>query len=265
MSLLRILYHRQPLLAVFGWLMLALTAAGLVLQSIDPRQLDGVEVWVKPTKFFFSVAVLYLTTAWFFGYVRPENRNRPAMLYVVWMLLVFGCLEDAWIAWQAAHGLASHFNTSTRFFSVMYTLMGILAVLGVSTFLPLAWEIARRPVANLRPDYRFAVVTGLVLSFVLGGGAGIYMGSQDGHAIGIEGGHFPIFGWNRLGGDLRVPHFFGVHMEQGLPLLAAAIATWPAPVRWFAIVMAAVIGTALAVYTFGLAITGQPFLPGLMS
>jgi hypothetical protein len=30
-------------------------------------------------------------------------------------------------------------------------------------------------------------------------------------------------GWNTTGGDLRVPHFFGMHALQALPLLAAVL------------------------------------------
>ena len=55
METLRTLYSRQPVLTVFGFLLLALTVAGFILQGYDLRQLDGVNVWVKPTKFLFRL------------------------------------------------------------------------------------------------------------------------------------------------------------------------------------------------------------------
>ncbi len=258
------LYSRQPVLTVFGMLFLVIAAVTFGLQFVDLRQLDGVDVWIKPTKFFFSVAVFALTAAWFFGYVRPERRTSAGMLYVVWVIVVFGTFENGWITWQAAHRLASHFNSSTLLYGVMYGLMGVGALLLVSTCVPLAWEIARRPVAGLRADYRFAVVAGLVLTCVLGGGAGMYMGAQHGHSVGLQGGFLPIFGWNRSGGDLRVAHFFGMHFEQALPLLAAVMTPLPKGVRWTIIGLAMVGGVVLTIGVGVQAVMGLPFLPGLV-
>lgn len=263
MNPLRSLYGRQPVLTVYGLLMLAATAAMLVMQTIDLRQLDGVDVWIKPTKFCLSVGVFALTSAWFFGYVRPERRRMIGLRYVVWATVIFGTFENGWITWQAAHAAASHFNTSSVFTIVMYALMGIGAVLLVATTLPLAWEIARHPVDGLRPDYRFAVIAGLLLTFVLGGGMGGYMAAQHGHSVGLDGGHFPIFGWNRSGGDLRVAHFFGMHFEQALAILAAMLAPLGIRLRWLILVLAMAGGMALTFFAWQQAVAGQPFLPGI--
>ncbi len=263
MNALRSFYGRQPVLTVYGLLLLVAAAVTYVMQIIDPRLLDGVDVWIKPTKFNISVAVFALTAAWFFGYVRPERRNRFWLRYVVWVIVIAGTFENGWITWQAAHAAASHFNYSTLLTGVMYALMGLGAVLLVTTALPLAWEIARRPIEGMRSDSRFAVVAGLVLTFVLGGGMGIYMSAQTGHSVGAAVGHFPIFGWNRSGGDLRVAHFFGMHFEQALPLLAAVLAPLPARLRWMVLAVATASGIALTFYVWHQAVAGQPFLPGI--
>ena len=260
MTILRTLYNRQPVLTVYGFILVAIALATAVLQGFDLRQLDGVDVWVKPTKFLVSVAVFALTSAWFFGYVRPERRRGLAMGYVVWGIIGFGSFEDTWIIWQAAHGARSHFNHADLFVSVMYALMGIGAILLVATTLPLANEIARRPIAGMRLDYRVAVVMGLILTCLLGGGAGLYMGAQHGHSVGLDGGHFPLFGWNRMGGDLRVAHFFAMHMEQALPLLAAVVARLPGVTRWLLLALGAGAGIALAGFTWLQAVMGHPFL-----
>ena len=263
MNPLRSLYGRQPVLTVYGLLMLVAAAVTLFMQTVDLRQFDGVDVWIKPAKFCLSVGVFTLTSAWFFGYVRPERRNTFGLRYVVWATVIFGTFENGWITWQAAHAAGSHFNTSSVFTIVMYALMGLGAVLLVATTLPLAWEIARHPGKDLRPDYRFAVVAGLLLTFVLGGGMGGYMGAQHGHFVGLNAGHFPLFGWNRSGGDLRVGHFFGMHFEQILPILAALLASLGLRWRWVVLGLAMAGEMALTVFVWLQAVAGQPFLAGI--
>jgi hypothetical protein len=256
------LVERHRGLAVYGAAMLALGTLALAAQAIDTRMLSsGVGVWVKPAKFFFSVGVFALTAAWFFGYVRPERRQSHLMRGTAAMLVATATFELAYICWQAAHGLESHFNVSTPFYTVMYALMGIAAVLLVGTTLPLAWEIARRPAAGLESSFRVAVVMGLVLTFVLGGGLGGYMSSQSGHSVGRVGGHVALFGWNRLGGDLRIAHFLGIHSEQAIPILAALFGDASVRVRWLVLAAGTLVYGASTVAAFVQALAGHPLLP----
>jgi hypothetical protein len=71
----------------------------------------------------------------------------------------------------------------------------------------------------------FAIAyAGLVGAF--GTGAGIAIAANTGHwvaAAHTDVGGFPIFGWTRTGGDLRVGHFFGIHAMQILPLLGLLV------------------------------------------
>lgn len=262
-GILRELFHRQRVLAAYGLLLLVLTPLMLAMQQIDLRTIDGMDVWAKPTKFVFSVAVFALTTAWFFGYVQPGRRNTPSLRGVVAIIIAAGSFEIIYISWQAGHGLASHFNRSSAFYEIMYGLMGLGAVLLVATTLPLAWQIWRRPVSDLRADYAVAVVTGLVLCFVLGGGSGIYMAQQTGHAVGLVGGHAPIFGWNREGGDLRIAHFMGIHAQQAIPILGLLVGSLPPRVRRPTLFGGSLAYTVLAVALFIQAFEGHPLLPSL--
>lgn len=249
-------------LARYGAALVLLGLTALGLQIVDPRTLaSGVNVWVKPAKFCFSIAVFALTAAWFMGYVRPERRQSLLMRATAWTLIASGTFELAYITLQAARGMESHFNVSSPLYAVMYALMGLGAIALTATTLPLAWEIARRPAANLQRSFVAAVVIGLVLTFLLGGGFGGYMSSQSGHAVGPAGGQVPLFGWNRLGGDLRVAHFLGIHAEQAIPILGALAAGATARIRWLALSAGTAAYMALTVGAFIQALAGEPFLP----
>lgn len=256
------LIERQRPLALYGLALLMLALVGAVLQTVDPRALaGGVNVWVKPVKFLVSVGVFALTAAWFFGYIRPERRSALLPRMVVVMLIGAGSLELLWIGWQAGNGLESHFNNDTPFFNMMYSLMGLFAVILIGSTLPLAWEIARRPAAGTRSDFIAAVVIGLTLTFLLGGGLGGYMSAQPGHSVGATGGHVPLFGWNRSGGDLRVAHFLGIHAQQAIPLLAALLAGWGDRLRWAALGLGILAYVAVTLAVFAQAVAARPLLP----
>lgn len=258
------LFVRQGTLAMFGVAALLLSTLAILLQTIDPRLLEsGVNVWVKPAKFFGSIGIFALTAAWFFGYVRPERRHSRLMRTTVTMLILSGTFELLWICWQAGQGLESHFNNDTPFNSIMYSLMGLFAVLLVGTTLPLASEIARRPAQGLDRDFVAAVVIGLLLTFLLGGILGGYMSAQAGHSVGAEGGRTYLFGWNRSGGDLRIAHFLGIHAEQAIPILAA-LATGAGlgqRARWAALIIGTVAYIAVTLAIFAQAVAGRALFP----
>lgn len=255
------LLERQPALTRFGLATLLLAAPVLALQAIDPRTLHGVGVWVKPAKFLLSVGIFSLTAAWFWGYVRPERRDSPAMRWTARILIASASFELLYIGLQAARGLDSHFNFSSTFHIVMYALMGVAAVALTATTLPLAWEIARRPSERLSRDFAAAVAIGLVLTFLLGAGLGGYMSAQPGHSVGAEGGRLFFFGWNRSGGDLRIAHFLGIHAEQAIPLLAALVAGWSVRARWAALGLGTLAYVAVTLAVFLQAVAGRPLLP----
>lgn len=262
-SIVSTLLERQRTLTVYAGALLALALLTSLLQLVDPRTLNEVNVWVKPTKFLVSVALFALTSAWFFGYVRPERRRAPAMRALVAVLILSGSLELAWIGWQASQGLASHFNTGSLFYGIMYGLMGLFAVLLTATAPALGWEIARRPAAGVPRDLLAAVVIGLVLTFLLGATLGGYMSAQTGHSVGAEGGRVPLVGWNRSGGDLRVAHFLSIHAQQIVPLIAAIAGAvgLPERSRWQVLAGGTLLFVAVTMGLFAQAVSGRPLLP----
>jgi hypothetical protein len=262
-KLVATLIDRQPTLARYGAAVLMLAGLCLALQQVDGRAIDGVNVWVKPAKFFLSTAVFALTAAWFFGYVRPERRRSRLMRGTVAMLVASATFELVWISWQASQGQPSHFNLSSPFTSLMFQLMGLFALLLTATTLPLAWEIGRRPAPGFKPDFVAAVVLGLVLTFLLGTTAGAMMGAKLNHAVGPVSERLPFFGWNRSGGDLRIAHFMGLHAEQAIPLLGAALgATGLSTRRRTGLLLAGTaLFTAATVAILVQALAGRPLIP----
>lgn len=261
-AVLAALADRHRRLTIYGLAMLGLGVVAVALQLLDPRMLaSGVGIWAKPAKFFISIGVFALTAAWFFGYVRPERRGSIMMRATAAVLIAAGTFELAYICFQAVRGLESHFNIDSQFHFRMYQLMGVGAVLLVGTTLPLAWEIARRPADGLQGSFVAAVAIGLVLTFLLGGGLGGYMSSQLGHSVGVQGGHVPLFGWNRLGGDLRIAHFLGIHAEQAIPILAALVAGAATRTRWLVLVAGTIAYSALTIALFAQALAGRALIP----
>jgi hypothetical protein len=252
----RRLWQREPRLAAFAALMLALMIPAAIGLALDERTLRDVNVWVKPMKFMLSVAVTALTTAWFASLLPDAVRRGRAFGALVWTLIVTGGFEVAYITLQAALGQASHYNTGDPLHAAMYTLMGIAAVVLTATQPWLAWLVWRHGRPGVAPAYRLAVLLGLVLTFGLGASAGILLG---GGAPAPNPG-LPVLGWSQVAGDLRVAHFVGIHAGQVLPLLGFALATrWPRRAVtgvWLGAVVWCVLFAAVLLQ----ALAGRPFI-----
>lgn len=233
-SLLRPLWKTSPALVVSAAAMGVLAVVCLVGLAIDPRELLGAPVWVKPLKFCLSAALYVLALA---VLLRPLGRSRlaTAVGYGVGGILV---AEVVLIAMQAARGVASHFNVSTPFDSMVFSAMGaMIAGLWVLTLVA-AVALLRTP----QPDRTWKTATAWALVIALAGGAVGYLMTMPtpeqvagfatapplvvgAHTVGARDGGpgLPFVGWSTTGGDLRVPHFWGLHGLQALPLLALAL------------------------------------------
>jgi hypothetical protein len=255
-------YRGQPVLAVTGVLLLAVMAPTLVALGLDTRLLNGISVWIKPLKFEAALAVHLLTVAWVMLCLPQEIRDSRLARGLAMALAAAALFEIAYIALQAARGEASHFNRETLFAGVMYSLMGVGAVILVGTSTVIGGLILRHGQRH-RPIV-FAAGFGLILGGVLGGITGAYMSAQAGHWVGgvpSDAGGLAIFGWSRLGGDLRVAHFFGLHLMQALPLTAWLGAQFaPGRLQFPLIGTVAAAGALVTLATLVQAMLGRPFL-----
>lgn len=231
-------------------------------QAFDDRLLYGVSVWNKPFKFSLSLVAYFGTLVIFARYV-------PSGYFTTWQGRILTAVpfvaalgEMIYITGQAALGEPSHFNTSTPFHAAMYSLMGAGAAAMVAVLVWLGWVIGRA--RGLSDPLMLAIVSGLVLTCVLGGGFGGYLGSQGAHWVGgaqSDADGMVLVNWARDGGDLRVAHFFGMHAMQLIPLFAILLPNKLA--RSTRLSLVALFAVAYAVFcglTFIQAVQGQPFL-----
>jgi hypothetical protein len=253
---------RQPMLWSFAVILLALTVPTLSALAIDSRQLYGIDVWSKILKFEVSLALYFGTIAWFWDYLRADSRSGRVLKAFAYAAVGAAVFEMTYMIVQAGRGVPSHFNESTPVEAILFALMGIGAIVLSALSLAMAVAMVRNGRRDLAPAFRLSLILGLGLTFVLGVGAGIAIAQNGSHwvaAAHTDAGGFPIFGWTRSGGDLRVAHFFGMHAMQILPVAGWLIARRQP--GGTGLVWAAAVGlTGLRGFTLWQALSGLPFL-----
>ncbi|WP_083681344.1 hypothetical protein [Archangium sp. Cb G35] len=224
---------------------LAISTVGMVLGAVlttlglflDPRQLVGEPIWLKPMKFYVSLAAYNATVLYFFSFLSEKRR----LVHISGNILAAaGALEMAAITLQAARGVRSHFNIATPFDAAIFSTMGIAITVLWVTMIVLAAALLRSRLAD-RP-----LAAALRISFiaaVIGMGLGYFMTNPNAaqleamragqrvveagsHTFGAPDGGpgLPLVGWSTQAGDMRPAHFLGLHAMQVLPILAALLA-----------------------------------------
>ncbi|MEQ8443305.1 MAG: hypothetical protein RIM33_13260 [Alphaproteobacteria bacterium] len=241
---------------------LALVPVTILAMLIDPRELNGINLWIKPLKFQLSVGLHIATLALFARFIDDTLRDRIGVRILAWAISGFGIFEIAYITIQAGRGRHSHFNLETPMEASMYSLMGIGAVTLIMGAAVVGWLAYRRPAAGLGQGLRTGILAGLSLGFVTTLAVAGYMSGGTGHWVGgptTDANGLPIVGWARGGGDLRVPHFFATHLMQAIPFVG-----WVAdrksshPTRW--VYTACVLGLVVIAATFVQALMGMPLI-----
>jgi hypothetical protein len=252
----------QALLTRAALFLLLVMIQTLLAMAIEVRTLNGINVWIKPTKFEFSVAIQFLTVAWFLQLLPSEQRASRLVTRLCQLMVAVGILEITYIVLQASKGEASHFNSSTPLSLALYSLMGI----GAITMLSVSGWLGVMILRHGETGNPFVYVAGLsvIAGSLLGSLTGIFISIHQSHWVGglhTDAGGLPLFGWSRSGGDLRVAHFFGMHIMQVVP-----IATWlasyviPQNRQKAAGVAMLCVAILIAAATFVQALTGHPFL-----
>ncbi|MFF3847203.1 hypothetical protein [Streptomyces sp. NPDC002328] len=216
---------------------MAVTAAGSAVGLVvDDRVLAGAPIWAKPFKFSVSFVAYCLSLAWMLSLL-PGGRRSGGPRAGWWagtVVAVASLVEMVIIIGQAMRGKRSHFNRETPFDGALFDVMAVTVVILWLGTLAVAVLLLRARVADRASAW--AVRGGLVLALT-GAAVGFLMtrpapGQRRGvsevvgaHSVGVPDGgpSMPLTGWSTTGGDLRVPHFFGMHALQLLPLLVMAL------------------------------------------
>lgn len=260
-------FRREPRFAGATLCLLILMLPTLVALAVDQRTLLDINVWVKPLKFETALIVYLGTLAWFAGWL-PE-KVRDARWYAAFSTAVILAItgEMVWIIGAAASGIASHFNSSSAFMIAAYAVMGVLAVLLTSAALVYGIVFLRHRASALAPVFRWSLGIGLILTFVLTVAVAGSMSSNGSHFVGgnlSDAEAWPIMGWARDGGDLRVAHFFATHAMHAMPLFGF-LAAWLLSTRAarHAALAFGALYAAFTLFAFFEALAGRPFLASL--
>lgn len=122
---------------------------------------------------------------------------------------------------MASRGELSHYNLSTSFYSVMYSLMGIAASAVTLYTAYVGFLFCKDSFPELPNYYLWAIRLGIII-FVIFSFEGFAMASRLNHTVGAinDNSNWFIVGWSKTAGDLRVSHFIGMHALQVLPVLS---------------------------------------------
>jgi len=226
----------------------------------DNREVLGINTWIKPIKFSFSIAIFTWTFAWILFDI-PKSKRWVKV--ISWTIATTMVLEILILLFQSSRAVPSHFNFDTNLDSLLFAAMGILIGLNtIAVVITFILYLIRKP--NLDSVYLSGLRLGFVI-FLLGNWVGGKMISQMSHGVDVEDGGdgLPFVNWSTEGGDLRVAHFLGLHAIQIIPLFAFFLykKTSLSPnVRYTLSILFAIAYGGLVSYLYMQAVDGVPFI-----
>lgn len=272
------LWHRP--LVLFSAAMAVMAIVSAVGLMADDRMLAGAPIWAKPFKFAVSFVPYCMALAWMLTLLTHGRRTGRWAGNVV-VLASLG--EMAIITGQVIRGKRSHFNHETPFDTRLYDVMAYTVITLWAATLVIAILLLRARIADRASAW--AIRSGVLLALV-GAGFGFLMSQPSAgqraagdldtadvvgaHTVGVPDGgpSMPITGWSTTGGDLRIPHFVGMHALQLIPLfllllllLAPRAARLRDPrVRFRLVVVASGTYAAVVALVTWQALRGQPLV-----
>jgi hypothetical protein len=214
-----LLKDQRPLI-IAGFLFILGGVVMIALTMVDNTQILGINRWIKPLKFYFSVGIFLWTVAIYLNYLRDHERFSS---FVSWAMILIFVIEMAAVTGQAIRGTTSHFNVQNPTDGLIFATMGI--AIAINTLLVAAILIEYfRTAPELSPALLWGMRLGLLL-FLAGSVQGGYMSAHLAHTVGAADGGpgLPLTNWSTAAGDLRVAHFLGLHSLQAIPLFAAGL------------------------------------------
>ena len=216
----------------FSFLCLLVSILGLI---IDDRILQYVPIWLKPFKFSVSSVIFIGSILYFLKYISNQK-----FIYLTNKIVSYGLMIELLIIFfQAYRGKMSHFNNQTFEDFILFQIMAITIVCVWLGFGVYAWKLFKS--TENGNDLVFkgiqvgAIITFLTMPFAFTMPQPsktqlqeiIKNKSQIGLVVGSHtveekdpSQTYPLTGWAKTGGDLRIAHFLGLHALQILPILA---------------------------------------------
>lgn len=226
--------HRP--LVWFAGSMVALALVSAVGLAVDDRILVGVPIWTKPFKFSVSLVAYTLSLAWMISLLPTTHRAHRVGWWAGTVVAVSLTIEMVLITLQVVRGTQSHFNHATPFDNAVFQIMGAsIAILWLSALviavLLLRARILDRATAWAVRLSSLIALAGAAVGFLMVRPTPEQLAVDEApitgsHSVGVPDGgpSMPLTGWSTTGGDLRIPHFFGMHALQLLPLLLLVLA-----------------------------------------
>jgi hypothetical protein len=240
LALLRRAWALNAPLTLLGVVMVGTLLAALVGLVVDHQMITGAPAWLKPAKFAISITVYCFTFVYLLRFVRGHRRlvaivaNVTAAALLVEMVIIVG---------QVVRGTTSHFNYSTPLDAALFmTMAGFITLVWVMALI-LGILLLRQRMPDpvwawaLRLSVLLALV-GMAVAFLMTSPTAAQLAqAQAGKGLPISGAHtvgvadggpgLPVLGWSTMAGDLRIPHFFGLHGLQVM-LILGFLLTLPA-------------------------------------
>ena len=242
---------RNDALFYFGLFCLLLSVICIVFTKTTATQIHGVNAWFKPFKFAVSLGLYSWTMAWYCHYLSDFNTTPFS-----WTVIILFGLELLYIIFQASKGQLSHYNISTPTYSLLYSLMGLVAAVVTLYTAYIGLLFFTQSFSNLPSYYVWSIRLGILI-FVVFSFEGGLMGSRMNHSVGAinDNSNMWLIGWSKTVGDLRVSHFIGMHALQLLPLLSFYIFK-----NTKATIVVSILYGLLAVSTLVQALNGKPLI-----
>ncbi len=271
--LLAHLWRADPPLTGAGILLLLLLVPSVAGIWLDPRLISGAPAWLKPSKFAISTSIYALTLAWVFTYLPDWRRMRRIVGRTTAFVMLF---EVAIIDVQAWRGTTSHFNVGAPLDAALFAAMGVAILAQTLASVAVAVALWRQRFGD-RPmgwGLRFGMTLTIVGAFVGGlmttptatqladARATGRLALSGAHTVGAPDGGpgLPVTGWSTQHGDLRAPHFVGLHALQALPLVALLVRRRPEPARMRLTLAAAAVYALTFVFLLAQALRGIPLV-----
>jgi hypothetical protein len=211
---------KNKVLFWLGGTHLFLFIALLIYSCFNDVRVLGINAMIKPMKFALSIWMYSWTMGLILNYVEDVRKVKAYS----WVAVVCMGFEQVAITMQAIKGELSHFNQSSTFGIVLFSIMGIFILVITLWTAYMAYIFIKQKTYELQPAIVLSLKMALIY-FVIFSLYGGYISSLQGHTVGAIDGSKGIWllNWSKGFGDLRIAHFFGIHSLQLIPLVAIAL------------------------------------------